>query len=52
MKWKYINTDKAHWKCLVLTTLISELGGVTNIQSKEGYVLQYILLLKTQAEEP
>ena len=41
MKRKYMNTDKAHWKELELPTLISEVGGGTNVQSKQAHVLQY-----------
>ena len=32
MKQKYMNTDNAQWKEPELTTLISEVGGSTNMQ--------------------
>jgi len=38
MKRKYMNTDNAQWKEPELTTLISEVGGGTNMQAR---VLQY-----------
>jgi len=41
MKRKYMNTDKAQWKEPELTTLISEMGGSTNIQSMQARVVQY-----------
>jgi len=41
MKRKYMNTDKAQWKELELTTIISEVGGGTNMQSKQARILQY-----------
>jgi len=41
MKRKYMNTDNAQWKELELTTLISEVGGSTNMQSKQARVLHY-----------
>jgi len=41
MKRKYMNTHKAQWKELELTTLISEVGGSTNMQSMQACVLQY-----------
>jgi len=41
MKRKYMNTDKAERKESELTTLISEIGGSTNMQSMQARVLQY-----------
>jgi len=41
MKRKYMNTDKAQWKELELTTLISEMAGNTNMQSMQARVPQY-----------
>ena len=41
MKRKYRNTDKTQWKEPELTTLISEVDGVTNMQSKPARVLHY-----------
>jgi len=41
MKRKYMNTGKVQWKEPELTTLISEVGGGTNMQSKQARVLQY-----------
>ena len=41
MKRKYMNTDNAQWKAPELTTLISEVGGSTNMQSIQVRVLQY-----------
>ena len=41
MKRKYMNTDNAQWKEPELTTLISEMGGSTNMQSMQARVLQY-----------
>jgi len=41
MKRKYMNTDKTQWKEPELTTLISEVGGVINMQSKPARVLHY-----------
>ena len=41
MKRKYTNTDKTHWKEPELTTLFNEVGGGTNMQSKQARVLQY-----------
>ena len=41
MKRKYINTDNAQWKVPELTTLISEVGSNTNMQSMQARVLQY-----------
>ena len=41
MKRKYMNTDNAQWKEPELTTLISEVGGSTNMQSMQARVLQY-----------
>ena len=38
MKRKYMNTDNAQWKEPELKTLISEVGGSTNMQAR---VLQY-----------
>jgi len=38
MKRKYMNTDKTQWKKPELTTLIREVGGGTNMQSKQGRV--------------
>jgi len=40
MKRKYMNTDKTQWKEPKLT-LISEVGGVTNMQSTPARVLHY-----------
>jgi len=40
-KRNYMNADKAQWKDPKLTTLISEVGGGTNIQSKQARVPQY-----------
>ena len=41
MKRKYMNTDNAQWKEPELTTLISEVGGSTNMQCMQARVLQY-----------
>jgi len=41
MKRKYMNSDKAQRQEPVLITLISEVGGGTNLQSKQAHVLQY-----------
>jgi len=41
MERKLMNTDKAQWKDPELTTLISEVGGGTNIQSKQAHLLQF-----------
>jgi len=41
MKRRYMNTDKTQWKEPELTTLISEEGGVTNMQSMPARVLHY-----------
>jgi len=41
MQQKYMNTDKARLKEPELTTLISEVGCGTNVQSKQVHVLQY-----------
>jgi len=41
MKRKYLNTDNAQWKEPDLTTLISEVGGGTHMQSKQACFLQY-----------
>ena len=41
MKRKYMNTDNAQWKEPELTTLISEVGGSTNMQSMQARVLQH-----------
>ena len=41
MKRKYMNTDNAQWKEPELTTLISKVGGSTNMQSMQARVLQY-----------
>ena len=41
MKRKYMNTDNAQWKEPELATLISEVGGSTNMQSMQARVLQY-----------
>jgi len=38
MQRKYMNTDKTQWKNPELTTLISEVGGDTNMQSKTAHV--------------
>ena len=40
-KRKYMHTDHAQWKEPELTTLISEVGGSTNMQSMQARVLQY-----------
>jgi len=40
MKQNYMNTDKAKWKEPKLTTLISEVGSGTNIQSKQAHILK------------
>jgi len=48
MKRKYMNTDKAQWKKPELTTLISEVGGGTNMQSMQARVLQYKAWSKTR----
>ena len=41
MKRKYMNTDNAQWKEPELTTLVSEMGGSTNMQSMQTRVLEY-----------
>jgi len=41
MKRKYMNTDNAQWKKPELRTLIREVGGSKNMQSKQTRVLQY-----------
>ena len=41
MKRKYMNTDHAQGNEPELTTLISEVGGSTNIQSMQARVLHY-----------
>jgi len=45
-----MNTDKTQWKEPELTTLISEVGGVTNMQSKPARVLHYKALSKNRAD--
>jgi len=50
MKRKYMNTDKTQWKEPELTTLISEVGGGTNTQSKPACILQYKAWSKTRAD--
>jgi len=40
-EWKYMNAGKAQWKEPELITVISEVGGGTNIQSKQARVPQY-----------
>ena len=40
MERKYMNSDKAQWKELELTTLINEVGGGPNIHSKQAHLLQ------------
>ena len=50
MKRKYKNTDKTQWKEPELTTLISEVGGGTNMQSKPARVLQYKAQSKTRVD--
>ena len=50
MKRKYMNTDKTQWKEPELTTLISEVGGVTNMQSKQARVLHYKVYSKNRAD--
>jgi len=42
MKRKYMNTDKAQRNEPELTTLISEVGGGTNMQSKQASPLSTI----------
>ena len=37
---KYMNSDKAQWKEPELGTLITKLGGGTNVQRKQTYVHQ------------
>jgi len=44
MERKYLNSDKAQWIDPMLTTLISEVGGDTNIQSNQACILQYYKL--------
>jgi len=39
MKQKCMDTNKAQWKEPELTTLISEVGGGTNVRSKQAHVL-------------
>jgi len=41
MERKYMNSDKIQSKSPSLQPLISEVGGGTNIQSKQGRILQY-----------
>ena len=41
MKRKYMNTDNVQWKESEFTTLISDVGGSTNMQSMQARVLQY-----------
>jgi len=41
MQQKYMNTGKARLKEPESTTLISEVGSGTNVQSKQVHVLQY-----------
>ena len=50
MKRKYMNTDKTQRKEPELTTLISEVGGGTNMQSKSARVLEYKAQAKTRAD--
>jgi len=38
---KYMNTDNAQWKEPELTTLSSEVGGSTYMQSMQARVVQY-----------
>ena len=38
---KFMKSNKAQWKEPELTTLISEVGAGTNIQSKQVHILQY-----------
>jgi len=44
-----MNTDKVQWNEAELRTLISEVGGGTNMHSKPARVLQYKALSKTRA---
>jgi len=41
MKRKYMNTDNAQWKEPEFTTLVSEVGGSTNMQIMQARFLQY-----------
>jgi len=41
MERKYMNTDNAQWKEPELTTLISEVGSSTKLQSMQARVLHY-----------
>ena len=42
MEQKYINSyKKAQWKEPEFTTLMSEVGGGTNIKNKQAHILQY-----------
>ena len=50
MKRKYMNTDKTQWKQPELTNLSSEVGGVTNTQSKPARVLHYKAQSKNRAD--
>ena len=50
MKRKYMNTDKTQWKEPELTTLINEMGGGTNMQSKPARVLHYKAQWKNRAD--
>ena len=50
MKRKYVNTDKTQWKEPELTTLVSEVGGSTNMQSKPARVLHYKAQWKNRAD--
>ena len=50
MKRKYMNTDKTQWKEPELTTLISEVGVGTNMQSKPARVLHYKAQSKNRAD--
>jgi len=43
-----MNTDKAQWKEPELTTLFNEVGGGTNLQSKQARDLQYKVQSNTQ----
>jgi len=50
MKQKYMNIDRAQCKEPELTTLISEVGGSTNMQSMQARVLQYKAYSKARVD--
>ena len=50
MKRKYMNIDKTRWKEPELTTLVSEVGGGANMQSKPARVLHYKAQSKNRAD--